>query len=181
MKLIHSSDFLITLSKSVDEKVRAAKPSIQTVIYQHPVFRFKRIADTMDLPEKFILFIGRIREYKGLGQLIQAFSKLRTPEIALVIAGEGKFEYEMDQGITLINRWLEEPEIAELISRSHLVVFPYVEASQSGLIPYCISENKKIVITAQPGLLEQAASYKNSYVVLKSSVDALTKSISTAI
>jgi hypothetical protein len=56
-------------------------------------------------------------------------------------------------------------------------VFPYIEASQSGLIPFCISSGKKIVITPLEGLLEQTSGYTNVFI----SKDLDPASLATAI
>jgi hypothetical protein len=68
-----------------------------------------------------------------------------------------------------------------LIRNAEVVVFPYIEASQSGIIPYCVSENKKILITPLPGLLEQTMSYQNTFITENFEVEKLSYSISEAI
>jgi glycosyltransferase involved in cell wall biosynthesis len=132
-------------------------------------------------PEKYILFIGRIRKYKGVENLVQAFDKLEINDFQLVIAGEGKLKIRHDPRIKLFNHWLAEDEIASLIEGSEVVVFPYVEASQSGILPYCLDKNKKVVITPLPGLLEQSVTYKNVFVTKDLEVDSLKSTLDLAI
>jgi hypothetical protein len=62
-----------------------------------------------------------------------------------------------------------------------VVVFPYLEASQSGILPFCVGENKKVVVTPLPGLLEQTSTYKNAYVTKGFEVDELIQALNAAI
>jgi hypothetical protein len=78
-----------------------------------------------------------------------------------VIAGEGRISGALPNNIFLLNRWLKESEISELIKYAEVVCFPYIESSQSGLVPYCMLKNKKIVITPIQGLMKQAHGYPN--------------------
>jgi glycosyltransferase involved in cell wall biosynthesis len=160
-KITKNSDFIITLSETVSHNLKMSNNKLRTAIYPHPVFDFGGITNVFELPENFILFIGRIRDYKGLNNLVHAFLSLSPSDFYLVIAGQGVPPSTSNSNIIVINRWLKDSEIAELISKSHVVAFPYNEASQSGLIPFCISENKKILITPLPGLVEQVKGYLN--------------------
>jgi hypothetical protein len=90
-------------------------------------------------------------------------------------------KYEKDSRLISINRWLKESEIVTLIKNSEAVVFPYIEASQSGLLPYCLSENKKVVVTPLPGLLEQIEGYKNAFITKDFDSNSLSYAIRTAI
>lgn len=86
--------------------------------------------------EKYILFFGRIEEYKGLSVLLEAFKNLKTDtDIKLVIAGSGQIpKYEVDDRIVIINRYIADQEIATLYSKSMCVVYPYLSATQSGVL-----------------------------------------------
>jgi glycosyltransferase involved in cell wall biosynthesis len=180
-RIVKKSEFLITLSAGVASKVKELNPNIRVSNYPHPAFNFPiSKAHTMP-PKKYILFIGRIRKYKGVENLIAAYSDLIPEDIDLVIAGEGKLEYKVQPNIRVINRWLEEHEIASLVQNAEVVVFPYIEASQSGMLPYCVNENKKVVVTPLPGLLEQTSTYKNAYISGGFEVDSLIQALNAAI
>lgn len=159
-------DVIVTLSKYVESKISDQFRS-KVIVAQHPVFDFRTLnsAANFDLPSRYILFIGRIREYKGLNLLISAWEKLKEEfDIDLVIAGEGHTGDISREGIVVINRWLDNGEIYELISRAEIVAFPYIEASQSGLIPTAMFSEKKIVATPMPGLIEQLNQYSRGYI-----------------
>jgi glycosyltransferase involved in cell wall biosynthesis len=64
---------------------------------------------------KYFLYLGRLHEKKGIDLLIKAFSKLKKPEIKLVIAGEfNTYKNELDE---LINK----EKISEKVIFTNLV------------------------------------------------------------
>ena len=79
--------------------------------------------------------------------------------LKLVIAGHGKIKKVHNARISYVNKWLSNEEILVFVSNAKVVVFPYIEASQSGLLPLVMSFNKTIVISNQPGLIEQSKNY----------------------
>jgi glycosyltransferase involved in cell wall biosynthesis len=133
-------------------------------------------------PQKYILFIGRIRKYKGVDFLIDTLSNSNI-EIPLVIAGQGVISSEINSRVVTINRWLTDSEIHWLILNAEVVVFPYSEASQSGLVPTCISLEKKIVLSDAGALIEQAVYYgsENYFSYPVNSAEGLISAISNAL
>ncbi len=160
-KIVANSNFLIALSKNVAKQILILNPKIVVEVYDHPVFNFPLEENKLDLPTKYFLFLGRFRKYKGLAILIEAFRMLGKADISLVLAGEGKFKEKLPSNSVILNRWLDESEMSELVRHASVICFPYIESSQSGLIPYCVSKNKTLVITPNAGLIEQVGDYKN--------------------
>jgi len=113
-----------------------------------------RYLENVQVPR--ILFIGRLLKYKGLETLVSAYSK--GIDGTLIIAGEGTVG-ALPENVMLINRWLSDYEFNYLIASADLLVFPYIDASQSGTIPIAISQNKIIVISDSGGLEEQIRNY----------------------
>lgn len=179
--LIKRSRFLITLSNDVADKTKSINPELNVSVYPHPIFDFPTSDIDVIASKKFILFIGRIREYKGVDNLITAFDNLDIKGIELVIAGEGNLKIRANPKLIVMNRWLQENEISSLVKKSEAVVFPYIEASQSGLLPYCVSQKKKVVVTPLPGLLEQTAGYENTFVTKGFDVDSLSYALNVAV
>ncbi|WP_281310643.1 glycosyltransferase family 4 protein [Flavobacterium flavigenum] len=110
-----------------------------------------------------ILFVGRIEEYKGISLLLEAFSNsIRyRPNLQLTIAGRGdlspylKKNSELSKNIQIINRWLKDEEIEELIKNHDFVVLPYIDASQSGVIPVVFANKRTVIATNKGALAEQ--------------------------
>lgn len=110
------------------------------------------------LPRRMILFWGRIRPYKGVETLIDC-ARFLPEDVEIVIAGEGANMYgpqaQTDSRIKLLDRFLTEEEIAELCQECCVVVTPYVDASQSGIVPVAYAFSKPVVATDVGALSEQ--------------------------
>jgi len=78
----------------------------------------------------------------------------------LVVAGRNVSKIKnKTKSVTYIDHWLSESEISQLIANCQVAVFPYIEASQSGLIPIAKYFNKPVVFFPVGGLEEQVADY----------------------
>jgi glycosyltransferase involved in cell wall biosynthesis len=163
-KRIRLSSKLVFLSDTVYNKYcdSFSKSKIKNnLVIPHPIFELgKKIIDENGLSNEkgYILFVGRISKYKGIDTLIDAVQS-STNEFKLLIAGSGKIKQVKNRRIVYINKWLSNEEILHLISNARVVVFPYIEASQSGLLPITMSLEKDIVVSDQPGLIEQSKNY----------------------
>jgi glycosyltransferase involved in cell wall biosynthesis len=105
------------------------------------------------------LFIGRLRKYKGLSFLVDTFSAPQYGNLNFLIAGEGESPENLSRNFQLLNRWLDEKEIEFLIENSDIVVFPYLEASQSVLIPLALQKSRIVLVSDVGGLAEQMDGY----------------------
>ncbi len=94
-----------------------------------------------------VLFFGRIWEYKGLRYLIEAEPMISraVPDVRIVIAGAGDdFEpyrrmMQTPERFVVHNRFVSAADRDELFRQASVVVLPYVEATQSGVIPVAYS------------------------------------------
>lgn len=176
----HLADAIIALSHSVGTQIRLSFPDMKIGIFQHPKFVYPigKLPPEIDLLSGYVLFVGRLRPYKGLEKLISAGfidSELRTKNV--VIAGEGKIPKKLPSNFVPLLRWLEDSEIASLIRNAEVIVFPYTEASQSGLIGTCIAFNKKVLVSNLSGLVEQVKGYPNGWICEDLSPMALSDKI----
>ena len=125
-------------------------------IGEHEVAPFKEY-EREDLKEdgNLILFFGSIWEYKGLEYLIKAEPLItqEVPGTKIIIAGTGenfkKYENMMINRDNFIihNYRIPYKEGAELFQRCSVVVLPYIDASQSGVIPTAYGFKKPLVVT----------------------------------
>lgn len=174
-KQAKAMDELIVLSKSfVDTVAREYKISIEKIHYMpHGSMNYKKNTE-----DKFVqfknnekirfLFFGRITPYKGIDTLLNAFKivKQKTDECDLTIAGNGDCSdildiIENDNRINLINRYIDDAEIGELFSETNtVVILPYKDATQSGVIPIAASYGNPVIVSNTGGLKEQLADGK---------------------
>ncbi len=99
-----------------------------------------------------ILFFGRLEPYKGLRVLMDAMALVWEvrPDAELVVAGSGQAESEVtddDPRIRKLARYVPEAEVSQLFRDAQLLVAPYTEASQSGVIPLACARGIPAIVT----------------------------------
>lgn len=131
-----------------------------------------------------ILFFGRINDYKGLDYLIKAVPIItkEIPDVKIIIAGEGKIEkyskqIENNQNFEIYNKYISDDEIAFFFQRAKIVVLPYIECTQSGVIPIAYSFKKPVIATNVGCLPEVIEDGKTGYIVPPRDVLALANAI----
>lgn len=131
-----------------------------------------------------ILFFGRIEDYKGLEYLLKAVPLIEkaidNPNI--IIAGRGylnKYNHliEGKSNIEIFNKYIEDELVAELFQRANVVVMPYVEGSQSGIIPIAYSFKKPVIVTNVGSISEVVDDGINGYIIPPKDFNALAKAI----
>ncbi|MEM7042506.1 MAG: glycosyltransferase family 4 protein [Pseudomonadota bacterium] len=101
-----------------------------------------------------ILFFGRIMAYKGLPVLLDAarMAKTALPDLHLVIAGRGPALDDLrprieGDGCELHDGFVPDGEVTQLFLDTELVVLPYIEASQSGILALAAAFGKPAVVS----------------------------------
>ena len=140
--------------------------------------------------EPLVLFFGRIWPYKGLEYLIRAEPLItsRVPEARFLVAGQGedfsRYRQMMVHPDRFIvhNKFVPDDQAADYFRRASVVVLPYIEASQSGVIPMAYSAGKPVVATTVGGLPEMVENGRTGYVVASGDsaqlAEAVTKLLS---
>lgn len=136
---------------------------------------------------KYILFFGTIRPYKGVDILIKAYkmSKCMDHNVKLVIAGkdiDGNILHDdHNNNIIIINRYIENSELATLISNSLFAVLPYKSATQSGVTKSAIALDKPMICTNVGNLPNEVIDNRYGVIVNPDDAESLCKGINRLI
>jgi glycosyltransferase involved in cell wall biosynthesis len=135
--------------------------------------------------EPTILFFGRIWEYKGLEYLIRAEPLItaEVPNAKIVIAGEGEHfgRYRRlmvhPERFVVYNDYVSDDVRARLFQEASVVALPYIEASQSGVLPLAYMHMKPVVATTVGGLPEMIDDGRTGYLVPPRDEQALAAAV----
>ena len=165
-RTLAQSDPILTLSSAVADQIEAAgqAPDVRIHPLFHPDLDFGG-RRTLSAPEPGkplrLVFFGRIMPYKGLPLFLDTVDELRRRGVAVEVGvfGEGALGASAQRlssmGAEVINRWLTEAEIADLLPRFHAVVLSHTEASQSGVAAAAFGAGLPVIATPVGGLIEQ--------------------------
>lgn len=155
-------------------------------IGEHEVAPFKKY-EREDIKEdgNLILFFGRIWKYKGLEYLIKAETMItkEVPDAKIIIAGTGENfkKYEnlmMDRDNFIVHNYrIPYKEGAELFQRCSIVVLPYIDASQSGVISTAYGFKKAVVVTNVGAIPEIVDDGVTGFIVPPRNPEALADAI----
>ena len=119
----------------------------------YTVFKHWAKNDVAELANS-VLFFGRIHEYKGLDYLLRAADIVEqtVSTLKVIIAGDGNDlllpprrlesgRYEVYRG------YLSNERVAETFQRASVVVLPYIEGSQSGVVRIAYTFGKPVIAT----------------------------------
>jgi len=154
---------------------RDNKPAGSIHVIPHGEFSFyKKFTRRIVKEEDYlVLFFGRIWEYKGLRYLIEAEPLIseKVPTGKIMIAGQGenfrKYQEMMvnKEKFIIYNQFIPDEMVPELFQRASVVVLPYIEASQSGIVPLAYTFKKPVVVTDVGSIPEVVDNGKTGYIV----------------
>ena len=110
----------------------------------------------LSLPQEVLtfLFVGLIRPYKGVLELIESFQNINFANAKLVIAGKAndqqlvayiRKKIEGDSNIQLEHRYIPDDEMQKYLAAADFVVFPYRDILTSGGIITGMTFGKAII------------------------------------
>ncbi len=135
----------------------------------------------LDPDRKIILNFGRIRPYKGVRYLLEAFGSVAREfdESLLLLVGTvppGETEddeyyhslidqYGIADRMRFDNRYIPLESVGDYFCACDLVVLPYVKTYQSGILMLAIAYGKPAIVTETGGLPDVVEDGKNGFVV----------------
>lgn len=137
------------------------------------------------ITEKYLLYFGVIRPYKGLSVLYEAIKN--HPDCLngykIVVAGSGKDEasekMKTDSHFIVINKFLSNNEVVELAKGASVLLCPYLSVSQSGIPQTMYVFNKPMIASDLDGFKEIVNDGVNGILFKTGNPDALADAISS--
>ena len=133
---------------------------------------------------KSVLYFGSIREYKGLQYLINAAPAIiaEAPGTNIIIAGEGDLNKyfqsgQNDECFEIHNRYIPDTEVAELFQKCSVVVLPYTDGSQSGVIPIAYSFGKPVIVTDVGSIAESVEDGRTGFIIPPRDSQSLARAV----
>jgi len=127
-----------------------------------------------------LLFFGRIARYKGVDVLLEAFRQVleHRPASRLLLVGQGDLgPYERSiaalPNLRVVNRWIPDDEVHGFFARADVVVLPYVDGSQSGVVAIASACGLPSVATDVGGVRDQVVDGQTGLVVPRGDAHAL--------
>jgi glycosyltransferase involved in cell wall biosynthesis len=191
-----STDSFVLLAKKLEEDLKILKIDARYKTLYHPVYSIfgegikkNEARELLKVEgEKVILFFGFIREYKGLDTLLEAFALIKDKlNLKLIIAGEFYSDEALYQelidklkireNIYLFTRFIPSSEVRYYFSAADVVVLPYKNATQSGIVQIANNFNKPVIATDVGGLGEVVFENKTGFLVVKENPGKLADAI----
>jgi len=163
-RIVQLSDKVIFLTENEKQKAIGDNKTLtnRSFVLEHPILHVSK-KNTLDHTSQLnILFLGRLKQYKGYHLLSEIADNLDVGQIT--IAGDGDDSITVSTRVNLINKYLSEREISNLIQTHHILVLPYLEATQSGIITLGIQSEMVMIISDLPGLKEQLDDLSASWI-----------------
>lgn len=187
----------IVMSRAVGQDIRRFTPSKPVQYIPHPIYdnygplaRRSEALQKLGLPhdQRYMLFFGFIRAYKGLDLLLRAMAKEKVSKlnVKLIVAGEFYEEEEryrsiveeegLQEQVIFQSAYIPNDEVRYYFGAADLVVQPYKTATQSGISQLAFHFQKPMVVTRVGGLPEIVEHGKEGYVV-NVEADAIAEAI----
>lgn len=169
---LRSIDGFVYMSEQVHREL-AAYTSAPALFSPHPMFENfgQRVDRTeayrhlgIDPEQRYALFFGLIRDYKGLDMLFDAWAHFRRKGHKLIVAGEfyasrEKYASQIERlglgdDIILHDFFVADDEVRYYFSAADCVVLPYKSATQSGVTQIAYNFCTPLIVTDVGGLAE---------------------------
>jgi len=188
LSILTASSCLV-LSEHVLGQLLKIRPRVEALVARHgpimpatiPLQRVRYDGEK----GKRLLCIGRLKKYKGVEVFADVVIQLRTKGLLVsgTIAGEGDVSSQLNAKIKqydfleLDNTWLSDERFWRYLFEADVVVVPYIEASQSGIIASALAACVPVVITPVGGLIEQIDADKTGVIAKSVSIGDIEEAV----
>lgn len=119
--------------------------------------------------------VGRIQKYKGVGRGVEALRVMTEAgiEATMEVWGSGDpriiEELKAESDITVREGWIPDEFLPVLVRQFDIILVPYLEASQSGIVSVAQSQGVPTVVTPVGSLAEQVTETNSGLVAASTS------------
>lgn len=194
LRALRRFDAVISHSEYGAERLRseAGLDPTRIEVIPHGAFDYlTRIPNPAPLPAELegaegpvVLCFGLIRPYKGVDVLLEAFRSVEGAELWIVGRPLGVDLAELQQQaaalgtrVRLVPRFVADAEVPAIFKRADLVVLPYRDAEQSGVLYTALAFAKPIVASDVGGFGEVAERHGALRLVPPGDPDALAAAL----
>jgi glycosyltransferase involved in cell wall biosynthesis len=195
-------NYFIVMSKTVEEDLKKFNSEKPYRLIQHPVYnifgekvskeeakKFIQKDFSIDVEnDKVILFFGFVRKYKGLNYLIDAMPEiLKKVDLKLLVVGEfyddeKKYreqikELNLNEYVKVVSDFVPDEKVKYFFSASDVVVLPYSDATQSGIIQIAYYYDKPVIATDVGGLSEVVINNETGFIIEPKSSKAISEAV----
>ena len=182
---VSSCDAFVTLSASVLEDLTQFTKSKNKKFTPHPIYDTfgekidKSVAKKnleLNINDKYLLFFGFVRKYKGLDLVLHAMSDQRIKDLGVKLIVAGEFydnidfyldlinELDIDSNIILKSDFIDERDVKNYFCASDMITQTYRTATQSGVTQIAYHFERPMLVTDVGGLAEIVPHKKVGYV-----------------
>ena len=188
---LKQGDHFTVHANSDAEDLRSILPDADVTVTVHPAYNFFKQKDMtksearqilgINEGTKVLLFFGIVRPYKGLRHLLDALKIIKdedpenTRDLLLLVAGDfsgSRPEYDeimenhgIADLISITDGHIPISEVEKFFAACDLVVLPYEDATQSGVIQVAYSFDKPVLATRVGGLPDVVFDRETGYLV----------------
>jgi glycosyltransferase involved in cell wall biosynthesis len=172
-KVFGAMDAVVAHSEHGARRLReeVGLPADRVRVIPHGAFDYlTQLPEEKPLPEELqgaegpvVLSFGLLRPYKGLENLLEAFTELGS-KAELWIVGNPRMSVEplheaaalTGAKVRFVTRFVEDAEIPAIFRRADVIALPYLDAEQSGVLYTGLAFGKPMVVSAVGGFPEVA-------------------------
>lgn len=190
-QLMRMSEGVITLTRfvarqvasrvSLDDKVQAVIPLPASDFAEADLPPPRPPEPSPNHPLR-LLMAGRLKRYKGLQLLADSLRLMGNTPFKLRAVGAVQDRSEIAKlaalsGVELDLGWKSDRELIAHLDWADVTVLPYVEASQSGVVPMSFKRGRPVIATPVGGLPEQVRDGQTGLLTAAVSPEAIAASI----
>jgi|TARA_B100001093_G_scaffold520501_1_gene617012 glycosyltransferase involved in cell wall biosynthesis len=183
--MLNKATHLVVMNQNEIQRIKRYNLKAKIINSFHPIYeidyhiddreRFKNNLGIKSDPT--ILFFGLIRPYKGLDILINAVNrlKIKIPNLKVFVVGEpytnlniylNKIkEYGLESSFIIDSNFVSKEDLSKYFLSSDLIVLPYKQATQSGILSLSMNFNLPAIVSSKGGLKDYVIKNETGYIV----------------